>query len=278
MRRPRWCSGHSPPAVWPSASRSRWGRTASATGPSVTVIASHLNNPRALSADGGKLYLAEAGRGGTTCEAATARADRVDRPGWHERRNPAGDRPDLALQPGWRRGARHGLGVRVRRRGVRAVRREHLRAPAGSVPRVPAPGGAEGPGQVRAGVERIVVDQAGVGDHDFIWAERAHKPEPAVPRLQPQRRAGHRWPDVRRRRGANTLDQVMPNGKVKVLTYFNVPSGTPLTGSPPASPRGPTVRCTSVSCSAGTSPPATPACGGSWSRTARRPSLSGPVA
>jgi hypothetical protein len=41
--------------------------TASATGSSVTVVASHLNNPRALSADGGKLYLAEAGRGGTNC-------------------------------------------------------------------------------------------------------------------------------------------------------------------------------------------------------------------
>ena len=36
--------------------------TASAAGPSVTVIASHLSNPRGMSVDGGKLYLAEAGR------------------------------------------------------------------------------------------------------------------------------------------------------------------------------------------------------------------------
>ena len=42
---------------------------AEASGPSVTVVASHLNNPRGLSAVGGQLYLAEAGRGGTNCVA-----------------------------------------------------------------------------------------------------------------------------------------------------------------------------------------------------------------
>ena len=42
------------------------GPASASAGPTVTVVASHLNNPRGLSAGGGKLYVAEAGRGGST--------------------------------------------------------------------------------------------------------------------------------------------------------------------------------------------------------------------
>ena len=44
------------------------GAQARGHGPAFTVVASHLNNPRGLSrAPGGRLYLAEAGRGGKVC-------------------------------------------------------------------------------------------------------------------------------------------------------------------------------------------------------------------
>ncbi len=62
------------------------------TTPAVTVVASHLNNPRGLAWDHGKLYLAESGRGGahhcltdpsgsTTCAGLTGYIDRVNRHG-----------------------------------------------------------------------------------------------------------------------------------------------------------------------------------------------------
>ena len=215
--------------------------TASASGPSVTVIASHLNNPRALSADGGKLYLAEAGRGGSTCVGGncvglTGSIDRV------------GTNGVTRLVTGLISVSSPG--------GVAALGMDSVSAsggvvygqfgantfglPLGQFPTFLLQAAQKDLGQFGQARNGSFVDKAGVGDHDYIWAS-AHV------NLNPQQ-----FPDSNPNgvlvtggqkfvadAGANTLDQVMPNGTVKVLTYFNVPSGSPTDAVPTCVTKGP---------------------------------------
>jgi hypothetical protein len=216
--------------------------TASAAGPSVTVVASHLNNPRGLSAAGGKLYLAEAGRGGSTyclggsCVGLTGSIDQV------------GNGGVTRLVTGLISISSPG--------GVAAVGMDAVSASGGVVygqfgtntfgippsglPTFLLQAAHKDLGQFGQAWNGSFVDKAGVGDHDYIWAS-AHV------NLNPQQ-----FPDSNPNgvlvtggqmfvadAGANTLDQVMPNGTVKVLTYFNVPSGSPTDAVPTCVTKGP---------------------------------------
>ncbi len=217
--------------------------TASASGPSVTVIASHLNNPRALSADGGKLYLAEAGRGGSTycldantCVGLTGSIDQV------------GTNGVTRLVTGLISISSPG--------GVAAVGMDAVSAsggvvygqfaantfglPVGQLPTFLLQAGQKDLGQFGQAWNGSFVDKAGVGDHDYIWSS-AHVN--LVPQQFPDSNpngvlvtGGQRFvADA----GANTLDQVMPNGTVKVLTFFNVPTGSPTDAVPTCVTKGP---------------------------------------
>ena len=144
--------------------------TASASGPSVTVIASHLNNPRGLSADGGQVYVAESGRGGSNCAGGncaglTGSIDRVNAGGVTPRLRPDLGRPAPAAS---------------RARGRSAVSAsaawswgefggQHGGDPAQSV----FPSSCSRPRtETSASSSRIggsFVAKAGVGDYDFIW-------------------------------------------------------------------------------------------------------------
>jgi hypothetical protein len=215
--------------------------TASASGPSVTVIASHLNNPRALSADGGKLYLAEAGRGGSTCLGGdtcvglTGSIDQVSTKGV------------TRLVTGLISISSPG--------GVGAVGIDSVSAsggvvygqfaantfglPLGLLPTFLLQAGQKDLGQFGQAWNGSFVAKAGVGDHDYIWSSAHTSLNPQFPDSNPNGVLVTGGQMFVADAGANTLDQVMPNGTVKVLTYFNVPSGSPTDAVPTCVTKGP---------------------------------------
>ena len=83
------------------------------------------------------------------------------------------------------------------------------------------------------------VAKAGVGDHDYIWANAHTSLNPQFPDSNPNGVLVTGGQMFVADAGANTLDQVMPNGTVKVLTYLNVPSGSPTDGVPTCVAKGP---------------------------------------
>jgi len=83
------------------------------------------------------------------------------------------------------------------------------------------------------------VDRAAVGDHDYIWANAHLSLNPQFPDSNPNGVLVTGGQMFVADAGANTLDQVMPNGTVKVLTYFNVPSGSPTDAVPTCVGKGP---------------------------------------
>jgi hypothetical protein len=83
------------------------------------------------------------------------------------------------------------------------------------------------------------LDLAGVGDHDYIWSQAHMNLNPQFPDSNPNGvlvTGGRRFVvDA----GANTLDEVTADGKVHVLTYFDVPSGRPTDAVPTCVAKGP---------------------------------------
>ena len=70
------------------------------------------------------------------------------------------------------------------------------------------------------------VSTADVGDHDFIWASAHLCLNPQFPDANPNGLLVTDGQVFVADAGANTLDQVTPDGQVHVLTYFGVPTGS----------------------------------------------------
>jgi hypothetical protein len=215
--------------------------TASASGSSVTVIASHLNNPRGLSAAGGKLYLAEAGRGGSTyclggtCVGLTGSIDQVGTggvtrlvTGLISTSSPGGIAAEGVVAVSAAGGVVYGL-----------FGGNTIGIPTSGLPAFLLQAAHKDIGQFGRAWNGAFVDTAGVGDHDYIWANAHLSLNPQFPDANPNgllvTAAGTFVADA----GANTLDQVTPDGKVHVLTYFGVPTGSVTDAVPTCVAKGP---------------------------------------
>jgi hypothetical protein len=216
----------------------------------VTVIASHLNNPRGLAAaPGGRLYLAEAGRGGkacvkggeqgTTCIGLTGSFDLVTKHGVKR------------LVTGLISGAGEG-GVAAE--GPVSVSRgpdgsfyglfglsSHEVPPKGAIPGyLRAAALAELGRLVRVSPHHSVKVVSDVGDQDWKWTSTRVKLAPKdFPDANPNAvlySHGHRYViDA----GANTLVDVHRNGAAKVIAFFPVPKGSQSDSVPTCVARGP---------------------------------------
>jgi hypothetical protein len=214
--------------------------TASASGPSITVIASHLNNPRGLSAAGGKLYLAEAGRGGSTCLGSTC----VGLTGSIDMVATSGvTRLVTGLISISSPGGIAGEGMVAVSASGGVVYGQFggntFGIPTSGLPTFLLQAAHKDIGQFGWASNGAFVPKAGVGDHDFIWANAHLSLNPQFPDSNPNgllvTAAGTFVADA----GANTLDQVTPDGKVHVLTYFGVPTGSVTDAVPTCVAKGP---------------------------------------
>jgi hypothetical protein len=224
--------------------------TASASngsGPSMTVVASHLNNPRGLSAsDDGKLYLAEAGRGSTnhcltdptgatTCVGQTGSIDLV---GGHGVTRLVTGLISIAGQGGV--GAEGMVAVSASGGALYGQFGANTSGiPPSGLPTYLLQAAHRDLGQFGRVRGASFVDRAGVGDFDFIWANAHTNLNPQFPDSNPNGvlvTGGKRFvADA----GANTLDEVTSDGHVHVLTYFGVPSGSPTDAVPTCVAKGP---------------------------------------
>jgi sugar lactone lactonase YvrE len=216
----------------------------------VTVIASHLNNPRGLAAaPGGRLYLAEAGRGGkvcvkggeqgTTCIGLTGSFDLVTKHGVKR------------LVTGLISGAGEG-GVAAE--GPVSVSRgpngsfyglfglsSHEVPPKGAIPGyLRAAALAELGRLVRVSHHHSIRVVSDVGDQDWAWTNTHRYLAPKdFPDANPNAvlySHGHRYViDA----GANTLVNVHRNGAAKVIAFFPVPKGSQSDSVPTCVARGP---------------------------------------
>ena len=216
----------------------------------VTVIASHLNNPRGLAAaPGGRLYLAEAGRGGkvcvkggeqgTTCIGLTGSFDLVTKHGVKR------------LVTGLISGAGEG-GVAAE--GPVSVSRgpngsfyglfglsSHEVPPKGVIPGyLRAAALAELGRLVRVSHHHSIRVVSDVGDQDWAWTNTHRYLAPKdFPDANPNAvlySHGHRYViDA----GANTLVDVHRNGAAKVIAFFPVPKGSQSDSVPTCVARGP---------------------------------------
>jgi sugar lactone lactonase YvrE len=216
----------------------------------VTVIASHLNNPRGLAAaPGGRLYLAEAGRGGkvcvkggeqgTTCIGLTGSFDLVTKHGVKR------------LVTGLISGAGEG-GVAAE--GPVSVSRgpngsfyglfglsSHEVPPKGAIPGyLRAAALAELGRLVRVSHHHSIRVVSDVGDQDWAWTNTHRYLAPKdFPDANPNAvlySHGHRYViDA----GANTLVDVHRNGAAKVIAFFPVPKGSQSDSVPTCVARGP---------------------------------------
>jgi hypothetical protein len=214
--------------------------TASASGPTVTVIASHLNNPRGLAADGGQVYVAESGRGGSNCAGGncaglTGSIDRLNANG--VTRLVSGlislSGPDGSASLGVSAVSASG-GAVYGQFGANTVG-----IPTSGFPTFLLQAAHKDLGQFGKVSNGSFVAKAGVGDHDYIWAAAHTNLNPQFPDSNPNGLLVTGGQMFVADAGANTLDQVMPNGTVKVLTYLNVPSGSPTDGVPTCVAKGP---------------------------------------
>jgi hypothetical protein len=219
----------------------------SASGPSVTVVASHLNNPRGLSAtDDGKLYLAEAGRGSTshcltdptgatTCVGQTGSIDLV---GSHGVTRLVTGLISVAGQGGV--GAEGMVAVSASDGAVYGqFGANTFGIPPSGLPTYLLQAAHKDLGQFGKARNGSFIDRAGVGDYDYIWANAHTNLNPQFPDSNPNGvlvTGGERFvADA----GANTLDEVTSDGKVHVLTYFGVPSASPTDAVPTCVAKGP---------------------------------------
>lgn len=216
--------------------------------PGIHVVASHLNNPRGLtmSADG-HLYLAEAGRGGathcftdpvmgTTCAGLTGSIDLVTS---HGVSRLVSGLVSVAGQGGV---AAEGMVA------VSASRGQLYGQFAGNtvgVAQAPLPAflvkaALRDFGQFGWVGGNDFHPIAGVGDHDFAWADK-HKH--LVPDQFPDSNPNGVLVTGGRRfvvdAGANTLDEVTADGRAHVLTFLGTPDGSPTDSVPTCAAKGP---------------------------------------
>jgi hypothetical protein len=197
----------------------------------VTVIASHLNNPRGLAAaPGGRLYLAEAGRGGkvcvaggeqgTTCLGLTGSFDLVTKHGVK--------RLVTGLISGAGKGGEAAEGPVSVSRGPDGSfyglfgLNTHVVPPKGAIPGyLRAAALAELGRLVRVSPHHSVRVVSNVGDQDWAWTNTHRYLAPKdFPDANPNAvlySHGHRYViDA----GANTLVDVHRNGVAKVIAFF----------------------------------------------------------
>jgi hypothetical protein len=198
----------------------------------VTVIASHLNNPRGLAwGPGGSIFLAEAGRGGKTCLSGgpegetciglTGSFDLIGKGG--VKRLATG----LISASGQGGVAAEGL-VSVARAphgGVYALFGEntHIVPPKGAIPDRLRQAALRELGRLFLVTQHGVTSVARVGDHDWTWtSKRVNLAPQDYPDANPNNvvTAGRRTyvADA----GANVLTQVLSQGRTRVRAFFPV--------------------------------------------------------
>jgi hypothetical protein len=215
----------------------------------VTVVASHLNNPRGLSpAPGGGLYLAEAGSGGATCVSGGEQGTTcIGLTGSF----------DLVTSKGVKRlvtGLISGSGEGgVGAEGPVSISRgpdskfygqfglsSHEVPPAGAIPANLRAVALDQLGHLVIGKHGSIRDVSDVGDQDWTWTStRINLAPKDFPDANPNAvlySFGHRYVvDA----GANILVEVKGNGKVKVLAFFPVPKNSQSDAVPTCAARGP---------------------------------------
>jgi hypothetical protein len=217
------------------------------SGPTISVVASNLNNPRGLSvSQDGTLYLAEAGRGsnthcltdpsGTSCAGLTGSIDAV---GAHGVRRIVKGLISVSGAGGI--GAEGMVAVSASGSTVYGqFAANTFMIPPSGLPNFLLQAAHHDLGQFGRATNGAFIGSAGVGDSDFLWS-KAHQ------NLNPQQfpdsnpngvlvTAGERFvADA----GANTLDEVDGNGKVEVLAYFGVPARSQTDAVPTCVAKGP---------------------------------------
>ena len=217
--------------------------------PQLTVIASHLSNPRGLAVAGDTVFVAESGRAndahcltdptmGTTCAGLTGAVGAVDVDGGRYVRLATGL---ISV------GGPGGIGTA----GPSAVSVGGGRLyvvfggnttgiPPSGFPQATLNAAKAQLGQLaRVRIGRVV-PLAGVGDFDFAWtAEHKNLVPDQFPDSNPNgvlATGGDRYvADA----GANTLTEVEPNGKIRVLAFFPAPKGSVTDTVPTCVTKGP---------------------------------------
>ena len=215
--------------------------------PSLHVVASHLNNPRGLSmAANGNLYLAEAGRGstshcftdpnnGTTCAGLTGSIDWV---GAHGVTRIVTGLPSVSGAGGI---AAEGM-VAVSASGghVFAVFAGNTNGIAGApLPAFLIKAALRDFGQFGWVAGNAFHPAAGVGDHDFAWSAK-HKflvPD-QFPDSNPNGVLVTGGEQIVVDAGANTVDEVEANGRIRVLTFLGTPKGSITDAVPTCAAKG----------------------------------------
>ncbi len=214
----------------------------------VTIVASGLNNPRGLSfGPDGALYVAEAGSGGPDCVSGgeqgqicvgmTGSISRIRR--GHVTRVVHGLVSGASADGSAAEGA---VAVSLHGRGGMFVQfgGNTLGIPVGQFNAPDAAALRAQFGQTaQANPSGHLRTLAGVGDFDYRWSAAHRDLNPQFPDSNPNdilAVAGKRYVvDA----GANTLDEVAANGRIRVLTYFPVPDGAPSDSVPTCVAQGP---------------------------------------
>jgi len=216
----------------------------------VTVVASHLNNPRGLSpAPGGGLYLAEAGSGGkvcvkggeqgTTCIGRTGSFDLVTKHGVKHLVTGliSGSGPGGVAAEGPVSVSRGPNGTFYGLFGLNS----HVVPPPGAIPYNLRAAALDQLGHlVKVAPYRPLRDVSDVGDQDYAWtATRIELAPKDFPDANPNNvlaSHGHRYVvDA----GANLLVDVKRDGTARVLAFFGVPKGSQSDSVPTCVARGP---------------------------------------
>lgn len=216
--------------------------------PTVTVVASGLNNPRGLSfGPDGALYVAEAGTGGPDCVAGgeegqicvgrtgsitRIRAGHVTRV---VRGLVSGASADGSAAEGAVAVSLHGRGGMFVQFGGNTLGVPLDQFSAADAAALRAQFGQSAKATPSGHLRTL----AGVGDFDYRWSNAHRDLNPQFPDSNPNdvlAVAGKRYVvDA----GSNTLDEVAANGRISVLTYFPVPVGAPADSVPTCVATGP---------------------------------------
>lgn len=213
--------------------------------PRITVVASGLDNPRDLEvARDGTLWVAEAGHGGptcvkggemgTTCFGLTGAVSTVSKGKVHRQVtgliSAAGQDGTFAEGP---------VGVSLAGLTPYVVFGGNSTLLPPTLPKATAKVAKQQIGSLaRVHGDHLHV-LAKVGDFDFAWSARHKNLNPQFPDANPNGvlvSGGHRYVvDA----GANTLDEVSSDGRIRILAYFPVPKGSPVDAVPTCVDRGP---------------------------------------
>ncbi len=223
-------------------------QAASATSsPTVHTVVSHLNNPRGLAMDAqGRLWIAESGRGGPSCQGTGANATCV------------GLTSSVAMWSGGRLtqvisrlisvGGAGGAGAA----GASAVAVSHGQVQVimgGSAFEVP-PSGFPQPllNAARAQLGQLILSDtsgnwataAAVGNRDYVWTRNhAYLQPDQFPDANPNGIAVVNGTTLVADAGANLIAKVGPHGAVTTLAYLQVPKGSVTDAVPTCLAQGP---------------------------------------